>query len=384
MKFLGLIFGSLKRHKLRTALTFFSILVAFLLFGYLAAIKGALTAGVTIAGADRLIVRHRVSIIQLLPVSYEDRIARIPGVAEVAHATWFGGIYQDAKNFFAQLPVRPEEYMSLYPELKISADAMERWTTTRTGAIAGRKIAERFGWQVGDKIPIQATIWPQENDQRTWTFDLVGIYDGSDKTADTTQFFFRYDYFDEARANGKGQVGWYIVRVEEPDRAAELAQAIDDEFANSPAETKAETEGAFMQSFAKQIGDIGAIMAAILSAVFFTILLVAGNTMSQSVRERTQEIGVLKALGFSNRKVLSLVLGESMALTCLAGFVGLGVAWILIAGGDPTGGSLPIFYFPTPDLVLGIVLALGLGAATGILPAIQAMRLRVAEALRRE
>ncbi len=383
MKFLYLIWSNLKRRKLRTLLTLLSILVAFVLYGYLSAIEQALNAGVSVAGADRLVVRHRVSITQLLPENYKARIARLPGVALATHQTWFGGIYQEPRNFFAQMPVIPEEFFAIYPEYLLSDQAKKDWLATRTGAIAGRKTAEKFGWKVGDRIPIQATIWVKADGSRTWEFDLAGIYDGIEKGTDTTQFFFRYDYFDEARAFAKGQVGWYVVKVDHPDRAVAVARKIDDEFANSPAETKAETEGAFVQAFAKQVGNIGAIMVAILSAVFFTILLLAGNTMAQAVRERTEELGVLKALGFANGQVLGLVLVESCFLSALGGFVGLGLAWFLISMGDPTRGALPMFYLPKGDILLGIALVVALGLATGILPALQAMRLRIADALRR-
>jgi putative ABC transport system permease protein len=212
----------------------------------------------------------------------------------------------------------------MYPEYLLPEEQKKNWLETRTGAVAGRTIAEKYGWKIGDRIPIQATIWPKENGERTWEFDLVGIYDGAKKGTDTTQFFFRHDYFDEGRVWGKGQVGWYIVRVSDPNRATEVAEQIDKEFANSPAETKTETEGAFVRAFAKQVGDIGTIMIAILSAVFFTILLVAGNTMAQAVRERTEELGVLKALGFTNGQVLALVLAESCFLAMLGGFLGPG------------------------------------------------------------
>lgn len=383
MKFLRLVWANLKRKKVRTALTLLSILVAFLLFGYLSAIRQAFNAGIDVAGADRLIVRHKVSIIQFLPESYEAEIEQIPGVAEAAHATWFGGIYQKPSNFFPQMPVKPEEYLSLYPEYILPEDQKQAWFRTRTGAVAGRAIADRFGWKVGDKIPIQATVWAHSGGQKTWEFDLVGIYDGAEKGTDTTQFLFDFDYFDEARDFGRGSVGWYYVRVEDPDQAVEVAKRIDAAFANSPAETKAETEGAFVQGFADQIGNIGKIMMAILSAVFFTILLVAGNTMAQSVRERTGELAVLKALGFSDGLVLRLVLAESIVVAGIGGFLGLGLAWFLISLGDPTSGALPIFFFPTDDLIVGIVLVVALGLATGLPPALSAGRLRIAEALRR-
>ena len=281
------------------------------------------------------------------------------------------------------MPVIPEEWLAMYPEFLLPEEQKQAWLRQRAGAIAGRTLADRFGWKVGDRIPIQAQIWEKEDGTRTWEFDLVGIFDGKDKSTDTSQFFFRYDYFDESRSFGKGLVGWYVARVTDPDQAAAVAAQIDQEFANSSAETKAETEGAFVQGFAKQIGDIGLIVRAILAAVFFTILLVAGNTMAQAVRERTEELGVLKALGFTNRQVLGLVLLESCLLAGLGGLAGLALAWILISMGDPTKGALPVFYFPLRDFGVGLALVLGLGLVTGVLPAIQAMRLRIAEALRR-
>jgi len=383
MKFLPLIWANLKRKKVRTLLTLMSILVAFIMFGYLSAISRAFGQGVSVAGADRLIVRHRVTLIQPLPLSYKARIEGEAGVAAVAHGSWFGGVYQDPKNFFAQLAVEPEEWLQMYPEFLLSDQAKKAWLATRTGAVVGHKIAQKFGWKVGDRVPIQASIWPKKDGGRTWEFDIVGIYEGKNKDTDTTQLFFRYDYFDEARAYGTGQVGWYIVRVKDPSQAESVASKIDGDFANSPAETKAETEGAFVRGFAKQIGDIGTIVVAILGAVFFTILLVSGNTMAQAVRERSEELGVLKAMGFTNPQVLLLVLAESCSLSMIGGFIGLVVAWLAISAGDPTRGSLPIFYFPTEDIALGVFLAVALGLVTGILPAMQAMRLRIADALRR-
>ncbi|HUJ42121.1 MAG TPA: FtsX-like permease family protein [Opitutaceae bacterium] len=382
MKFLHLTWSNLKRKKLRTLLTLLSIVVAFLLFGFLSAIKQALTGGVSLEGANRLIVRHKVSIIQLLPESYKARIERIPGVALATHQTWFGGIYQDPKNFFMQCPVIPGEFLDMHPEMILAPEQKEAWLKTRTGAIVGRKTAERFHWKIGDRVPLMSPIWLR----KTWEFDIVGIYDGRDKNTDTTPMFFRYDYFDEARQMqnfGKGLVGWYTVRVKDPAQAAEVAKQIDQEFENSSAETKTEPEGAFVQAWTKQIGDIALITASILGAVFFTILLVTGNTMSQSVRERTGELGVLKAIGFTNGNVLALVLLESCLLAVAGGALGLGLARLVIARGDPTGGMLPLFAFPNRDVLLGFGFSAALGLITGFFPALQAMRLRVADALRR-
>ncbi len=383
MKFVHLVWSNFRRKKLRTALTFLSVVVAFVLFGFLCAIKQALVGGVEMAGADRLVVRHKVSIIQLLPESYKARMERIPGVALATHQTWFGGIYQDPKNFFMQNPVVPEEFLSMHPEIVLPPEQKKAWLETRTGAIVGRSSAERFHWKIGDKVPIRSTIWAQQDENRTWVFDIAGIYDAKEKTTDTTPLFFRYDFFDEARRNGKGLVGWYTIRVQDPSQAVDVAWRVDQEFENSDAETKTEPEGAFIQAWARQIGNIVLIVAGILGAVFFTILLVTGNTMAQSVRERTGELGVLKAIGFTNAQVVTLVLAEACLLAMLGGAAGLGLAWLVISRGDPTNGLLPLFHFPARDLLVGFVISMALGVATGIVPAIQAMRLRVADALRR-
>ncbi|MCI0537944.1 MAG: FtsX-like permease family protein, partial [Verrucomicrobiales bacterium] len=364
-----------------------SVLVAFVLFGLLSALKLALGAGVHMADANRLMVSHRVSFIQPLPHAYMARMARIPGVSAISHTTWFGGIYQDPKNQFGTFPVEPELFLAMNPEVVLPPSEKEAWLKTRTGAIVGRKLAERFQWKIGDRVPLTSPF-VQSKSGGAWEFDVVGIYDGAKKTTDTSGFFFRYDYFDEARAGrGAGMVGWYQVRVDDPKRATEVAAAIDAEFANSAAETKAQSEGAMFQGFAQQIGDIGTIVAAILGAVFFTILLVAGNTMAQSVRERTQELGVLKAVGFSNQLVLGVVLGESLVITLLGGAMGLALGWVVVMALGQAGfiqTYFPLFFIPSRDLIIGTALAAALGFVAGILPALQAMRLRLADALRRE
>jgi putative ABC transport system permease protein len=384
MKFLRLVLPNFKRHKLRTLLTIFSVIVAFILFAYLGAIRNAFSYGVSVAGADRLIVRHKVSLIQLLPQSYEAQIERVEGVADATHATWFGAIYKDPKNFFGQMPVKPEEFMRMYPEFKLPPEQMQAWLKTRTGAIAGRTTANRFGWKVGDKIPLMATYWrSKEKNSQLWTFDLVGIYDGSPET-DTSNFFFRHDYFDEMRRGGQGQVGWFYIRVKDPKNAEAVAKAVDAVFENSPAETKTETEKAFVKGFAEQAGNIGAIVIWILTAVFFTILLVAGNTMAQSVRERMSELGVLKAIGYTDPQVLMLVLTEALLIAVIGGGIGLVIGYLAVKGGDPTGGALPVFIVPTADLILGVVCVFLLGIVSGALPAWYALRLNPVEALRRE
>jgi len=383
MKFLPLLWAGLQRRKLRTTLTFLSIFTAFMLFAFLGAIREALGGGVGMAGRDRLIVRHKVSLIQTLPESYKAGIASVEGVAAVCHQTWFGGIYQDPKNFFPNMPVEPADFLAMFPEFVLGDAEKQAWLGTRTGAVVGRATAERFKWNIGDRIPIQSPIWGQPAGQGQWEFLIVGIYDGTKKATDTSQMFFRYDYFEEARQQMKGQVGWYTVRIANPDQAAQIAAKIDEQFANSPYETKTEPEGAFAAGFAQQIGDIGAIMMAVVGAVFFTILLVAGNTMAQSVRERTAELGVLKAMGYSNFLVLILVLLESSCIAISGGFGGLGAAWLIIASGNPIPGLLPVFYLPANSIVTGALFAVALGIVAGALPAWQARRLKISEALRR-
>jgi putative ABC transport system permease protein len=383
MRFLPLVWKNLWRRKIRTIFTLASIFVAFVLFGLLMTIRAAFSFGIDLAGLDRLVLIHKVSLIQPLPVSYLPRLAQVPGVDGATHNTWFGGIYQTPQNFFAQIAVEPEPFMKIYPEFRLPPEQMKAWLADRQGAIAGRVLADRFGWKIGDRIPIQATIWqPRSGAGTTWEFNLVGIYDGA-SNVDRTQFFFRYDYLDENRRDGTGLVGWYIVKIADPARSVDMAQRFDEMFANSEYETKTTTEKGFVESFAKQIGDIGAIMIAILAAVLFTILLIVGNTMAQAVRERTSELAVLKTLGFSNGMVLMLVLAESLFVALLGGGLGLALAWGLVQLGDPTN-ALPVYLLPRDDIAMGIGLMVALGLLAGALPATQAMRLRITDALRRQ
>ncbi len=384
MKYLSLVWSNLKRKKLRTILTVLSIFVAFLLYGFLVAIKEGLVGGVSLAGEDRLVVRHKVSFIQTLPQSYQARIANVHGVEAVAHFTWFGGLMPGKpKEFFATMPTEPAAFLDIYPENLLPADQRELWLRTRTGCIVGRGLANRFGWKVGDRFQLTSPIWGAPANSDAWEFEICGIFDGAKKNTDTSGMYFRYDYLEETRQKEKGKVGWYVLRIKEPDRAPEIAKQIDALFENSPHETKTETEAAMIQGFAQQMGDIGSIMTAVLSAVFFTILLVAGNTMGQSIRERTEELGVLKALGYTNSLVLVLVLAESLLIALLGGLGGLGLAWIFTLQGNPVPNMLPNFYLPDRALVIGVILAFALGLVAGVFPAWQAMRLQIAVALRR-
>jgi putative ABC transport system permease protein len=383
MKYLALVWSNLKRKKLRTSLTILSIIVAFVLYGLLCVIRETFTASTTLAGSDRLMARHKISFIMLLPVSYTERIRNTPGVASVVAWTWFNGIYQnDPKNFFGNFPVVPEDFFAVHPEFILPEDQKQAWLNTRDGAIIGRTLANRFGWKIGNRIPLTSPLWPRANEQ-AWEFEVVGIYDGAKKGTDTSSLFFRYDYFEEGRAERKSMVGWFMLRLKDPSKAAEVSAAIDKEFENSPYETKTETEAAMAQGFAQQVGDIGLILTYVLSAVFFTILLVAANTMAQAVRERTEEIGVLKAMGFTDELVLALVLAESIVIAVVGGLIGIGIVLLMTAGGSPVPDILPVFYLPQKDVMTGIGLMIALGIIAGIVPALQAMRLQIAVALRR-
>jgi putative ABC transport system permease protein len=386
MKFLPLVWANLKRKKVRTGLTLLAIAASFFLYGLVQVLKTSLSAGVDVAGNDRLVTIHKVSLIQPLPVAYLARIARIPGVDAVTHANWFGGVYKEPKNFFPQMAVATESYLDLYPELILSEEEKRAWLADRTGAIVGRATAQRFGFEVGDRIPIQGTIY-QRPDGGSWEFTVDGVYDGREKGTDTSALFFHYDYLEESLPpSWQGLVGWYVLRVADPARAGEVALAIDAAFANSPYETKTSTEKAFAKAFADQIGSIGAISAAIAGIVFFIMLLVAGNTMAQAVRERTNELAVLKTLGFGRGRVLGLVLAESFGLAIAGGALGVVPLLLLIPvlrGAPVVEQYLPVFYLPRGALLAGLGFILLLGLVTGLLPGWQAMRLRIVDALRR-
>jgi putative ABC transport system permease protein len=384
MKYFRLIWKNAWRKKIRTSLTILSVFVAFLLFALLSAIGFAFRGGVDVADAERLIVIHKISLINPLPMSYMNRIAATEGVASVTHASWFGGYYQDPRNQFPQFPVDPLSYLDMYPEFTMPMDQIEAFKRNRTGVIAGQDLATTYGWKIGDRIPIQATIWTKADGGRTWEFDLEGIFSSDDPRSSTAVLLFQYDYFEEARAFGKGTVGWYILRVASGADPIQVANAIDLQFANSPNETKTSTEAAFAQSFMKQYGNIALIVTLILGAVFFTLLLVSGNTMSQSVRERISELAVLKTLGFGDRTVLGIVLSESILIMLLGGLLGLGLGWLVVQGlAQQMGSFLPGIFLSPNAIALGIAMMIGAGILAGIFPAFKAMRLSIIDALAR-
>jgi putative ABC transport system permease protein len=387
MKFFPLVWRNLLRRRVRTTLTLLSIVVAFTLLGTLMAIGVAFSGGVTIAGAERLVMLDKVSIINPLPIGYGARISGVPGVADVTHANWFGGIYQDSRNFFPNLAVDAESWLRMHPEFIAPVAQKKTWLADRTGAMVGAETARRFGWKIGDRVPLQGTIY-RTPDGRPWDFTIDAIYSSDDSSADLTQFFFHYDYLNETvghDAYGGDEVSWYVIKVSDPRQSEQVARRLDALFANSFSETKTATEKAFVSNFARQIGDIGPIVFSIAAAVLFTILLVSGNTMAQAIRERKSEFAVLKTLGFSDGRIVGLVLAESCLLAILGGALGLlsSTAAIVLVG-DPTHGLLPPLYVPPGGFGLGAGLMVALGLAAGALPALQVQRLRIVDALRRQ
>lgn len=382
MKFRGLIFANLFRKKLRLILTIGSFAVALFLFAFLAVVRGAFNRGADVAGADRLVTINRVSIIQPLPLAYRDKIQRIPGVKAVTHNNWFGGVYQEEKNFFPQFVIDVENQRQVIPELVVPDDQWQNFVKDRQGAVAGAKTAKRFGWKIGDRIPLKNAGYGATG---TWEFILDGIYHSERAGGDESQFWFQWDYFEErVPATFKGNTGWYVVKLDGPDNAVSVAKAIDDMTANSSFETKTETESAFAAGWVKQFGNIQFLIMTIGAVVFFTLLLVTGNTMAISVRERVGELAVLKAIGFSDRWVLFFVLAESLTIAIVGGLLGLGLALLAVpALGAALNGLLPTLILSPAILSLGLATALLVGVVSGLLPGIGAMRLRVVDALRR-
>jgi putative ABC transport system permease protein len=378
MKFFRLVWANLRRKKVRTTLTIGSFLVALFLFGLLAAVRMGFRGGADAAGADRLNVINRVSLILPLPFSYRDRLLRVPGVKAVTHATWFGGVYKDERNFFPQIAVDKDTWFDVYLDYPLTAEARAAFLRDRQACVVGRSLAGRFGFKIGDRIPLRGTIWPGN-----WEFNVAGISEGSRSDTDTSSMYFRSDYLEERRAFAKGTVGWYVVQLVNPDDGLRVSRAIDELFVNSPFETLTQTEKAFAASFVKQMGNIELLIMSIGAVVFLTLLLVTGNTMAIAVRERYGELAVLKTVGFSGLRVFGLIFAEALLIAGQGGLLGLALAKVVIPGLSRALPMLGVLYVSPQAFAAGLLLALGVGAAAALLPAIGAMRLRVVDALRR-
>jgi putative ABC transport system permease protein len=385
MKYLHLIWAALFRRKTRTILTLVSIIAAFLLFGMLDAVRTSFNqAGQSANGAERLQTGSKLSFIQTLPQSLEAQISQVPGVKMVTYANWFGGAYQDPHNQVFSFAVEPN-YIDLYPEIEVSPAERKTFDDTRTGVLVGETLAKRFNWKVGDKIPLQSTIFPNRQGSKNWTFDIVGIMHAKDKKSGgffDQMLLLHWKYFDETTPFNRGQVGWYVTRVTDVNQADRVAKSIDALSANSDHETRTQTEQAATANWMKQLADIGLIVGSIMGAVFFTLLLLSGNTMMQAVRERTSELAVLKTIGFSNHAVLGIVLAESVLLLLIGGVIGLGLASLIIpAVSAGSGGMLNLPVVGASSWILGVVLMIAIGLLVGALPAIRAMRLNIVDAL---
>ncbi|MDO5505925.1 MAG: ABC transporter permease [Pseudoxanthomonas suwonensis] len=383
MKYLALIWSSLLRSKTRTGLTLMSVVTAFLLFGLLDSVRVVFNSGGGLDGSNRLVVASKLSITQMLPAALEREIAAVPGVRRVASGTWFGGIYQDARNFFPNFSISGN-YLDLYPEYVIDPQQRRAWDNDAGGAVVGRMLADQYGWKPGDVIPLQATIFPNADGSNNWPLTIRAVFDVRDakRRGEEQQLFMHWSYFNESNIFMKDAVSWYVVQLADPGQANAVAQAIDRISENSNRETKTQTEQAFNQAFAKQFADIGLIVTAIMGAVFFTLLLLTGNAMAQAVRERIPELAVLKTLGFTNRVVLWLVLAESVLLIVLGGLLGMGLARALIPViATASAGMVPLGGIPGETWAMGLVLMLLIGLAVGLLPALRAMRLSIVDAL---
>ena len=384
MKYLYFILKNLTRKKMRTLLTILSITIAFLLFGLLRSLSIAFDGGARIAGEDRLVSINKVTLIQPLPYSYINKVKSIAGVDKVTMANWFGGYYQDKKNQFPQFPIDAEDYFDIYKDTyNLPPEQFKTWKADKVGAVIGKALADKFHWKVGDRIPLIG-MFPKKDGNTNWDFVVDGIFTGKTESAQTNTMFFHYDYFDKSRQFGEGTIGWMIIKVKNPKDSAKVAAAIDAMFENSAAETKTDSEKEFAKSFAKQFGDIGLITTLILSAVFFTMLLVAGNTMAQSFRERIPEFAILKTLGFSDRLVMLMVLFEAIIICAFGGLLGLGLAKLLLTvNAEKIAGTLPGLNMSLGIILSGLLWVVLLGLITGIIPAVQGLRLNIIKALRR-
>jgi putative ABC transport system permease protein len=378
----SLLWANLGRKRSRMILTLASITVAFILFSLVEALQYALVGGVDLAGQDRLMSMHKVSFTQPLPRNYLERVRAVEGVRSAISLNWFGGYYKDERTQVFSYPVLGEEALhDVYPEIVVEPAQMNSWMTERTGALIGRAMADTMGWKVGDVIPIRSAIYFKKDGTNTWDMKIIGIFDNPN--GDTNGLYFHFDYFNESILN-QDNIGWIGLRLKDKNQAAQVAAKIDSMFANSSAETKTSTEKAFVQSFANQMGNISSIVTVIVVAVFFTMLLVTANSMAQSVRERTSEIGVMKTLGFSSARVTGLVLAESLLITFIGGLLGMLLGTLAVKGvAHAVKQFLPLMSVPPSAYVLGLICMTILGVLSGALPGWQAWQLRITDALRR-
>jgi putative ABC transport system permease protein len=384
MKDFYLIYKNLTRKKMRLFLTTFAIFIAFLIFGAVMSLRSALNAGVEMSADNRLVVVHKTSFTNPLPYAYVNKVKAMDGIKDVTHANWFGGYYQQPTNQVVSFAVDPQSYMTVYPDLLVDPEQLNRWYKNQTGILVGERIAKANNWKVGDSIPLSSNIFSQKTGGQTWEFEIDGIFKGNEEKVDTSYVLIHYKYFNETQSFGGDNIGWLILTTVDAAVNEAVAKAIDTEFANSNNETDTSTEQAFNKAFIDQIGNIGLIIFGVVFMAFFTILIVVGNTMVLTIRERTNEIGVLKTLGFESSRIFKMVLVESCLLSFLGGLLGIGVAYILIKGAsEEMARFLPNLMLDQNVLLQALAYMLALGLITGIAPAISALRLNIITAFAR-
>jgi putative ABC transport system permease protein len=381
MKFLSLVLKSARRSKRRTALTVMSVAIAVFLFASLRAVLDGFNAATEASSSTRIVTLRSTSLIFSMPTSHAEAIKSTPGVQDLTWASWFGGIYKDPQNFFAQFAIEPESYLRMYPEILLTPEERKAFLEDRTGCIVGDGLAKRYGFKNGDRITLKVGIPTYGN--RDFDFTVRAVYRSGGAAVDNQSMMFQWKYADE-RSLQKGQVGWYISQISHPDKAAEIAGAIDRKFMNSPYETKTDTEKAFQSSFVAMFGNLSLLLGSVALAVVITTLFVAGNTMAMSVRERTTEIGVMRTLGFPSRTIFLLIAGEALLMSIVGGLIGLLAARMLV---NPSflqaGAFVPELAVTRANLAVGLALSALIGVLAGLIPATMASRFRIVDALRR-
>lgn len=384
MNDLYLIYKNLTRKKLRLTLTVFSIFIAFTIFGAVSALKGSLDSGIEMSADNRLVTVNKINFTVPLPYAYVNKIRAMEGVKNVTHANWFGGYYQEPTVQIISMAVDPDTYFDVYNELLVNPEHMQQWRANQTGMLVGERLAKVYGWQVGDRVPISSNIFSQKTGGQTWEFTVDGIFSAEDAKVDTGYMVFHYRYFRETNSYGGDNVGWLVLTTDDATLNESVAKAIDEAFANSSAETETSTEKAFNKAFLEQIGNIGLIIFGVVFMAFFTILVVVGNTMVLAIRERTNEIAVLKTLGFTSLRIFNMVLAESLLLAFIGGLLGLGAATLIVAAmSEQLARFLPSIAVGPDVIGQALVYMTLLGLITGIAPALNALRLNIVTAFSR-
>lgn len=378
-----LVISNILRWRLRSTFTFLTVLVAFLLLGLMLPLERVFNLGVELANADRLIMVNKASVLSALPVKYLERIKDNEDVEQVGHFTFFGGYYRDTDNTVSTIVTDPRFYEDVIEEVYFSNQQHKQdWFADRSSVAIGRDLATKYDWKVGDLLPIYSSFYPRSNGSRSWTFRVAAIFEPKESEGSTATIVVHYSHFDELRVTKKGLIDWFTIRMVDADNISRTIEELDTKFKNSPHETKTSTEESFIQDFMNQIGDFTAIITLSLSAVFFTLLLVSGNTMAQSVNERISELAVLKTLGFTNRSIFFLIVSESLLLTLAGGIAGMAISYFVIpVVVDLSGNLLSGMIFLRKDIAVGIACMLVVAIIASVGPALKAMRMSIVDGL---